>query len=121
MTVTTENETYTLERPTDISDARWEGIKARAHKVTTGHYAWCTDHEGGDDDGPDGYCQHKVEAWYGSLNLSSGTLDGVPLVWADLPDEGGHLLELEVKHAEALGEALSRLAQIARHSAGVPA
>jgi hypothetical protein len=74
-----DTQTLSLVRPEGVSDARWDSMQTMAHLVVTGHYPWCTDHEGEPFD-PDGWCRREMKSRVSEVTLSNGTLSGAPVV-----------------------------------------
>jgi hypothetical protein len=112
MTTTAEPlaDTLRLERPEGISDGRWENMQTMAHLVVTGHYPWCTDHEGEPFD-PDGWCRREMKSRVSRITLSNGTLSGAPLVVVEEAD-GVNFTELSVDQAACLAHDVALAAQL---------
>jgi hypothetical protein len=89
-----------IERPEGISDARWEVMKLSVHKILTGHFAWCDEHEdAGGEDG--GYCRTVRHTPIGDITVHNGTHTGAPGVVVDLSVEVD-LLEMSMSTARCL-------------------
>jgi hypothetical protein len=102
-------ETISLTRPEGISDGRWAHMQEMAHLVVTGHYPWCTDHEGEPGD-RDGWCRRVIKSRVSVITLSNGTLNGAPMITIEEAD-GVDLLELSVDHAACLAQEIDTAAR----------
>jgi hypothetical protein len=96
-----------VERPEGTSDARWEQMKISAHKVLTGHFPWCDDHEGeGSEDG--GYCRAEHKTPVGVITVHNGTHTGAPGVVVDLRQDV-NLLEMDMATARCLAASIENV------------
>jgi hypothetical protein len=96
-----------VERPEGTSDARWEQMKISAHKVLTGHFPWCDDHEGaGSEDG--GYCRTERKTPVGVITVHNGTHTGAPGVAIDLADEID-ILDMDMAVARCLAASIEHV------------
>jgi hypothetical protein len=105
-----DTQTLSLERPEGISNARWENMQTMAHLVVTGHYPWCTDHEGEPFD-RDGWCRRVMKSRVCHVTLSNGTLSGAPMVVVEEAD-GVNFTELSVDQAACLAHDVALAAQL---------